>query len=97
MAVLLWELVITAAFVVVAVGALAYVLANLLLGAIHKRAEKRVADLEATHVWRRSQRQTGDGLGARLARTIARKSIFSPWASKRAAPKAYAGKQPGKL
>ena len=87
MAVLLWELVIAAAFVVVAVGAFAYVLANLLLGAIHKRAEKRVAGLIAAHAWRRSQRQSGDGLRVRFTRIISRKSIFSPRVSKRAARK----------
>jgi hypothetical protein len=84
MAVLLWELVVAAAFVVVAVGALAYVVANLLQGTIHRRAEKRVAGLLAMHAWRRWQRLSRDGLRVRFTRIISRKSIFSPWRSKRA-------------
>jgi hypothetical protein len=85
MAVLLWELVVAAAFVVVAVGALAYVVANLLQGTIHRRAEKRVTGLVATHAWRRWQRLSSDGLRVRFTRIISRKSIFSPCGSKRAA------------
>ena len=83
MAVLLWELVIAAAFVLVAVGALAYILASLLLGAVHKGFEKRFAGLISAHARKRSQRQPGDGLRARFTRIILRKSIFSPSVSKR--------------
>ena len=85
MAVRLWQLVIMAAFVLVAVGVLAYVLANLLLGAVHNGFEKRFAGLISAHVRRRSQRQPGDGLRVRFTRIIFRKSIFSPSVSKRAA------------
>ena len=40
MGILLWDLVVAAAFVVVAVGALAYVLVNLLLAGIRKGAAR---------------------------------------------------------
>ena len=85
MAVLLWELIIAAALVLVAVGALAYVLANLLLEAIHNCAERRVAGLIAARALRRWQRLSADGLRVRFTRIIPLKSIFSPWGSRRAA------------
>ena len=87
MAVLLWELVIVAAFVLVAVGALAYVLSNLLLGAIHKRAGRRFAGLISARARKRSQRQPGDGLRTRFTRIISGRSIFSPWVPRRTARK----------
>jgi Flp pilus assembly protein TadG len=87
MAILLWELIIAAAFVLVAVGPLAYVLANLLLAAIHKGAEKKSAGLISGRAHKQSQRQPGDRLRARFTELIFRKSICSPSVSKRAARK----------
>ncbi len=87
MAVLLWELIIVAAFVLVAVGALAYLLANLLLVAIHKGNKRKFAGLVSAHARKRSQREPGDGLRARFTRIVWRKSICSPSISKRAAGK----------
>jgi Flp pilus assembly protein TadG len=87
MAVLLWDLIIAAAFVLVAVGALAYLITDLLLGAIHKGAETKSAGLISARPWKRSQRQSGDGFRARFTRIILRKSICSPSLSKRAARK----------
>lgn len=87
MAVLLWELVIVAAFVLVAVGVLAYVLANLLLGTVHKGAEKKFAGPISAHARKRSPRQPDDGLPARFRKFIVRKSICSPSVFKRATRK----------
>jgi hypothetical protein len=87
MAILLWDLIIAAAFVLVAVGALAYVLANLLLAAIKKGVEKKSAGLTSAHAWSRARHQQGGGLRARFTKTVFRKSICSPWVSKRAARK----------
>ena len=87
MAVLLWELIIVAAFVLIAVGALAYLLANLLLVAIHKGTKSKFAGPISAHARKRSQCQPGYQLPARFTRIIFRKSIFSPSASKRPARK----------
>jgi Flp pilus assembly protein TadG len=87
MAILLWELVIAAAFVLVAVAALAYVVANLLLAAIHKGAEKKSAGLISAPAWKRSERQSGDRFRARFTKLIFRKSTCSPSVYKRAARK----------
>jgi hypothetical protein len=95
MAVLLWESVIVAAFVLVAVGALAYVLANLLLAAIHKGAEKKLDGLIPTRPRKRSERQPRVGLRARFIRIVLRKSIRSSSISKRAARKNLARKATG--
>lgn len=84
MAVLLWESVIAAGFVLVAVGALAYVLANLLLAAIHKGAENKLDSLIRACARKLWQRQPRDGLRARFTRIALRKSVYSPAASKRA-------------
>jgi Flp pilus assembly protein TadG len=95
MAILLWDLIIAAAFVLVAVGALAYVLANLLLAAIKKGVEKKFAGLTSAHAWSRSRHQQGGGLRARFTKTIFRRSICSPWVSKRAARKKLRRKASG--
>jgi Flp pilus assembly protein TadG len=95
MAILLWDLIIAAAFVLVAVGALAYVLANLLLAAIKKGVEKKLAGLTSAHAWSRARHQQGGGLRARFTKTIFRRSICSPWVSKRAARKKLRRKASG--
>lgn len=77
MAVLLWNLIIAAAFVLLAVGALAYVLANLLLAVIDKGAERNFAALTSAHPRKRSQRQP-ERLRARFTSIVFRKSICSP-------------------
>ena len=97
MAILLWELVIAAAFVLVAVAALAYVVGNLLLGAIHKGAERKSAGLISAPAWKRSRRQSGDRLRARSTKPSFRKSIGSPSVSKRARETIYLTNKTGKL
>ena len=87
MAILLWELVIAAAFVLVAVGTLAYLITNLLLAAFHKAAETKSAGLISAPAWRRSERQSGNQLRARSPKLSFRKSISSPSLFKRAARK----------
>jgi Flp pilus assembly protein TadG len=95
MAILLWDLIIAAAFILVAVGALAYVLANLLLAAIKKGVEKKFAGLTSAHAWERSRHQPGGGLRARFTKTIFRESICSPWVLKRAPRKKLRRKASG--
>jgi Flp pilus assembly protein TadG len=87
MAVLLWELIIVAAFVLVAVGALAYLLTNLLLGALHKGTKRKFAGLISARARNRWQREPGDGLRARFTSIVWRKSLCSPSIFKRAARK----------
>ncbi len=94
MAVLLWNLIIAAAFVLLAVGALAYVLANLLLAVIDKGAERNFAALTSAHPRKRSQRRPGR-LRSRFTRIVFRKSICSPFVSKRAARKSLGRKASG--
>ena len=84
MAILLWELIIAAGFVLVAVGALAYLIAHLLLAAIYKGLERKSAGLISAPAWKRSERQSGDQLRARSTKLIFRQSIGSPSVSKRA-------------
>ena len=95
MAILLWELVIAAAFVLVAVGALAYLITNLLLAAIHKAVETKSAGLISAPAWRRSERQSGAQLRARSTKLSFRKSISSSSLFKRAARKDLPRKQSG--
>ena len=95
MAMLLWELVIAAAFVLVAVGALAYLITNLLLAAINKAVETKSAGLISAPAWRRSERQSGAQLRARSTKLSFRKSISSPSLFKRAARKDLPRKQSG--
>jgi Flp pilus assembly protein TadG len=87
MAVLLWELIIVAAFVLVAVGALAYLLVNLLLVAIHKGTRRKFGGPISARARKRWQREPGGGLRAHFTRIVWRKSICSPSISKRAARK----------
>ena len=84
MTILLWEFVIAAALVLVAVAALAYVVGNLLLAAIHKGAERKSAGLISAPACKRSRRQSGDRLRARSTKAVLCKSIGSPSVSKRA-------------
>ena len=97
MAVLLWELIIVAAFILVAVGALAYVLVNLLLMAVHEGTKRKFGGPLSARARKRWQHEPGDGLRARFTRIVWRKSICSPSISKRAARKIYVGRQAGKL
>ena len=94
MAVLLWELVIAAAFVLVVVGALAYVLANLLLAAFHKVAEKKFAGAISARVQKRSQRLPNDGLRTRFTKIVF-KSTCSPSVSNRVGRKNLSRKASG--
>src|SRR5688500_6046261 len=87
MAILLWELIIAAAFVLVAVGALAYLITNLLLAVIHKAVETKSAGLISAPAWRRSERQSGAQLRARFTKLSLSKSISSPSLFNRAARK----------
>ena len=87
MAILLWELIIAAALVLVAVGALSYLVTNLLLAIIHKAVETKSAGLISAPAWRRSERQSGNQLRARSPKLSFRKSISSPSLFKRAARK----------
>ena len=84
MAILLWELLIAAAFVLMAVAALKYVVANLLLAAIHKGAERKCAGLISAPACKRSRLQSIDRLRARSTKLVFRKSIGSPSVSRRA-------------
>jgi Flp pilus assembly protein TadG len=95
MATLLWDLVIATAFVVLAVGALAYVLVNLLLAAIHKGAEKKLDGLVPARPRKLWQRQPRGGLRARFTRIALRKSIYPPAVSKRALRKNLSRKANG--
>ncbi len=95
MATLLWDLVIATAFVVLAVGALAYVLVNLLLAAIHKGAEKKLDGLVPARPRKLWQRQPRDGLRARFTRIALPKSIYPPAVSKRALRKNLSRKANG--
>ena len=83
MAVLLWELIIVAAFVLVAVGALAYVLVNLLLMAVHKGTKRTFGGPISARARKRWQGEPGNGPTARFTRIVWRKSICSPSIPKR--------------
>jgi hypothetical protein len=96
MAVLLWEFIIAAAFVLVVVGALAYVLANLLLAAIHKGAEKKFAGANSARAQKRSHRLPNDGLRTRFTGIVFR-STCSPSVSNRVGRKNLSRKASGKL
>ena len=97
MAILLWELIIAAAFVLVAVGALAYVLANLLLAAIHKAVETKSAGPISAPAYKRSQRQPGDRLGlVSLSLSSANRSVHPPLPSAQR-ENIHLAKQAGKL
>ncbi|HEX6438308.1 MAG TPA: TadE/TadG family type IV pilus assembly protein [Candidatus Binatia bacterium] len=95
MAILLWDLIIAAAFVLVAVGALAYVLADLVVAAIHKAAGKKITGLISAHIPKRPQRQPGHRLRARFSSIVFQKFICSLSAFKRAARKNLARKASG--
>jgi Flp pilus assembly protein TadG len=95
MAILLWELIIAAGFVLMAIGALGYLITHLLLAAIHKAAETKSAGLISAPAWRRSEQQSGDQLRARSPKLSFRKSISSPSLVKRAARKDLPRKQSG--
>jgi hypothetical protein len=86
MAILLWDLVISAAFVLLAVGILAYVLVNLLLAGIKKGAAI-VSKYDQTLGRRIRSRRDATGYGrlaAHLSRNIFHKLSSSPWSNKRA-------------
>ena len=95
MAILLWELFIAATFVLLAIGALAYVLADLLAAAIHKASEKKFTCLTPAHTSKRSQRQPGYGLSARFHRIGFHQLIRSRYVLKRAARKNLSHKPTG--
>ena len=92
MAILLWDLIIAAAFVLVAVGALAYVLADLVVAVIHKAAGKKFTGLISAHIPKRPQRQPDNKLRARFSSIVFQKFICSLSAFKRAARKNLARK-----
>ena len=85
MALLLWEVVIVAAFVIVAVGPLAYMLVNLLLSAIQKDAV--VVSAHDLRILFRPQPGRYGRLRARFIKIVSRKPIFSSLISNRAARK----------
>jgi Flp pilus assembly protein TadG len=95
MAILLWELFIAATFVLLAIGAIAYVLADLLVAAIHKVTEKKFTCLISAHTSKRLQRQPGDELRARFSRIGFHHLIRSSSLFKRAARKHLTHKATG--
>ena len=91
MAILLWDLVIAAAFVLLAVGALAYVLVNLLLVGI-KKGGGIVSAYDQTLSRRLLSRCDLAAYGrvrAHFARTVFRKLISLPWGHTRAPRKKH--------
>jgi Flp pilus assembly protein TadG len=95
MAILLWELLIAATFVLLAIGALAYVLADLLLAAIHKAAEKKFTRVISAHTSARSQRRPIHDLRPRFSRIVLHQLICSPSVFRRAARKSLTRKATG--
>jgi Flp pilus assembly protein TadG len=95
MAVLLWELFIAVVFVLLAVGVLGYLLVDLLVAAIHQGVKKKFPGTISAQPSKRSQRQPGDGLGARFAGVLFHKSIYSSSVFKRAAQKMHRRKASG--
>jgi len=87
MAILLWDAIIAAVFVLVAVGAFGYVLADLLVAAVHKAAGKKFPDVTSARIRKRSQRQPGAKPRARFNSIVFQKFICSLSAFKRAARK----------
>lgn len=86
MATLLWDLVTAAAFVCLAVGALAYVMVNLLFACIKKGAAI-VSKYDQTLGRRIRSRRDATGYGrlaAHFSRNIFHQLSSSPWSNKRA-------------
>lgn len=89
MAILLWDLILVAALVVLAVGFFAYVLVNLLLAGI-KRGAAIVSTYDQTLV-RRFLSHSNPRIAAHSTRNVFRKLASAPWSHKRASKRHTSG------